>query len=39
MATIGTLQRISAAKLSTLLLADQAASTSSVAVVDVRDDG
>ncbi|KXH52225.1 hypothetical protein CSIM01_12235 [Colletotrichum simmondsii] len=38
MATIGTLQRISAAKLSALLLAEQAAGTSSVAVVDVRDD-
>ncbi|KAL0768690.1 hypothetical protein CaCOL14_007998 [Colletotrichum acutatum] len=38
MATIGNLQRISAAKLSTLLLAEQAAGTSSVAVVDVRDD-
>ncbi|UQC76787.1 uncharacterized protein CLUP02_18302 [Colletotrichum lupini] len=38
MATIGTLQRISAAKLSALLLAEQAAGTSSVAVVDVRED-
>ncbi|KAK1659548.1 Rhodanese-like domain-containing protein [Colletotrichum godetiae] len=38
MATIGSLQRITADKLSALLLAEQAAGTSSVAVVDVRDD-
>lgn len=39
MATIGTLQRITADKLSTMLLAEQAAADPSVAVVDVRDDG
>ncbi|KAL3296610.1 Tyrosin-phosphatase [Colletotrichum asianum] len=38
MATIGTLQRITADKLSTMLLAEQAAANPSVAVVDVRDD-
>ncbi|TDZ40475.1 CDC25-like phosphatase YCH1 [Colletotrichum spinosum] len=38
MATIGTLQRITADKLSTLLLAEQAAANPSVAVIDVRDD-
>ncbi|OHF00439.1 hypothetical protein CORC01_04189 [Colletotrichum orchidophilum] len=38
MATVGTLQRITAGKLSTILLAEQAAGNSSVAVVDVRDD-
>ncbi|KAF6827654.1 trypsin-like serine typically contains c-terminal pdz domain protein [Colletotrichum plurivorum] len=38
MATIGTLQRITAERLSTLLLAEQAAADPSVAVVDVRDD-
>lgn len=39
MATIGTLQRITAERLSTMLLAEQAAADPSVAVVDVRDDG
>ncbi|KAF9874592.1 hypothetical protein CkaCkLH20_07729 [Colletotrichum karsti] len=38
MATIGTLQRITADKLSAILLAEQAAANPSVAVVDVRDD-
>ncbi|KAK1972313.1 Rhodanese-like protein [Colletotrichum sublineola] len=38
MASIGTLQRITADKLSTMLLAEQAATNPSVAVVDVRDD-
>ncbi|OBR02289.1 Trypsin-like serine typically contains c-terminal pdz domain protein [Colletotrichum higginsianum IMI 349063] len=38
MASIGNLQRITADKLSTILLAEQAAANPSVAVVDVRDD-
>ncbi|KAK2027385.1 Rhodanese-like protein [Colletotrichum zoysiae] len=38
MASIGNLQRITADKLSTMLLAEQAATNPSVAVVDVRDD-
>ncbi|KAL0930642.1 CDC25-like phosphatase YCH1 [Colletotrichum truncatum] len=37
MTTIATLQRITADKLSTILLAEQAAANPSVAVVDVRD--
>lgn len=42
MATIGTLQRLSAASLSKLLLAAQEAATAgdpTIAVIDVRDDG
>lgn len=41
MATIGTLQRLSASSLSALLLAEQAAATGdpTIAVIDVRDDG
>jgi Cdc25 family phosphatase len=39
MATIGSLQRLSAASLSKLLLAEQAAADPTIAVVDVRDDG
>ncbi|KAK1993658.1 Rhodanese-like protein [Colletotrichum falcatum] len=38
MATVGNLQRITADKLSAMLLAEQAAANPSVAVVDVRDD-
>ncbi|OHX00214.1 phosphoprotein phosphatase-like protein [Colletotrichum incanum] len=38
MASIGNLQRITADKLSTILLAEQAVTNPSVAVVDVRDD-
>jgi len=41
MATIGTLERVSAATLSKLILAEQAAAKGdpTIAVVDVRDDG
>lgn len=42
MATIGTLQRLSAATLSQTLLAAQARATSgdpTIAIIDVRDDG
>jgi Cdc25 family phosphatase len=42
MATIGTLERVTAASLSKILLASQegaAAGDSSIAVIDVRDDG
>lgn len=39
MATVGTLQRLSAAALSDLVLAEQGTSNASLAIIDVRDDG
>lgn len=39
MATTGTLQRLSAAALAELILAEQNPSNPAVAIIDVRDDG
>ncbi len=39
MATIGTLERLTAASLSKTLLASQAGSGPTIAIIDVRDDG